>query len=152
MNSLHQCLDPALTICTLLIQTTYLTLLMNVLETRVIILIACPVLILAIHPFPFTKFWRQPNSFYLKHRNHNCVSVSFIKQFIQNLSTPLRNVIQLSLNQGIVLIQMKIAKVIPIYKSRDRTKMDNYWQISLLNIFSKILEKNCDKQTKTLRK
>jgi hypothetical protein len=36
--------------------------------------------------------------------DHNGVSMSFIKQFIQNLLTPLRHVIQLSLNQGIVLV------------------------------------------------
>jgi hypothetical protein len=73
--------------------------------------------------------------------DHNGVSIGFIKQFIHILMTPLQHVIQLSLNQGMVPVQLKIAKVIPIYKSGDKSKMDNYQPISLLSNFSKILEK-----------
>jgi hypothetical protein len=41
----------------------------------------------------------------------------------------------------VVPTQLKIAKIIPVFKSGDRSIMDNYRPISLLNTFSKILEK-----------
>jgi hypothetical protein len=53
----------------------------------------------------------------------------------------LKHVFSLSLSQGIVPIQLKIAKVIPIFKSGDNQLMDNYRPISLLNNFSRILRK-----------
>ena len=62
------------------------------------------------------------------------------KAFYQIL-TPIHHVIKTSLMTGVVTSQLKIAKIIPIFKSGDRTLMDNYRPISLLNNFSKILEK-----------
>jgi hypothetical protein len=47
---------------------------------------------------------------------------------------------QLSLGQGSRPVQLKIAKVIPIFKSGDSSKMNNYHPISLLSNFPKILE------------
>ena len=69
------------------------------------------------------------------------LSVSFISKFALTLSKPLRHIFSLSFSQGIVPQQLKIAKVIPIFKSGSRTSMDNYRPISLLCVFSKILEK-----------
>jgi hypothetical protein len=42
---------------------------------------------------------------------------------------------------GIVPNQLKIAKVIPVFKSGDWRLVENYRSISLLNVFSKVFEK-----------
>ena len=49
-------------------------------------------------------------------------------------------IINLSLETGIVPDKMKLAKVIPIYKSKNTDEIKNYRPISLLPAFSKIIE------------
>ncbi len=57
-------------------------------------------------------------------------------------STSLAVVItSLSTNSGIVPQQLKIARVVPIFKSGENSVFSNYRPISVLPIFSKILEK-----------
>jgi len=65
----------------------------------------------------------------------------FIKKVILSISAPLKHIFNLSFNSGSIPNQLKIAKVIPIYKSGDKTSSDNYRPISLLSCFSKIMEK-----------
>jgi len=76
-----------------------------------------------------------------KSEDHSGLSMFFIKKFIRNLATPLYHVIFKSLESGIVPSQLKIAKVVPIFKGGDCLSPDNYRPISLLPNFSKILEK-----------
>ena len=73
--------------------------------------------------------------------DHTGVSSNFIKQTISVIVNPLFHVLKLSLNTGVVPSQFKIAKVIPIFKAGEKNSMDNYRPISLLSIFSKIMEK-----------
>ena len=49
--------------------------------------------------------------------------------------------INTSIESGHVPGTMQLAKVIPIYKSKDKQMLNNYRPISLLPIFSKIIEK-----------
>jgi len=65
----------------------------------------------------------------------------FIKKFIHVFSLPLLHLISKSLETGVIPNQLKIAKVVPIFKSGDKLSPDNYRPISLLPNFSKILEK-----------
>uniref|UniRef100_A0A3P9L4Z8 Reverse transcriptase domain-containing protein n=1 Tax=Oryzias latipes TaxID=8090 RepID=A0A3P9L4Z8_ORYLA len=64
-----------------------------------------------------------------------------VKKVIHSVAKPLTYICNLSLQTGRFPNQMKIAKVIPIYKSGDKHQFTNYRPVSLLPQFSKILEK-----------
>ena len=64
-----------------------------------------------------------------------------MKNTIYHISTPLTHIINLSLMTGVFPEQLKIAKVIPVYKASDTNILNNYRPISLLPAFSKLLEK-----------
>ena len=57
------------------------------------------------------------------------------------ISEPLTHIINLSIRSGIVPDRMKIARVIPIFKSGDSSLLTNYRPVSVLPVFSKLLEK-----------
>ena len=59
---------------------------------------------------------------------------------MENVIEPVSYIINMSLDTGIISDDLKIAKVIPIYKSSDPSLMKNYRPISLLPAFSKLLE------------
>ena len=54
--------------------------------------------------------------------------------------TPLVHMINTSITTGIVPINIKIARVTPVFKVDDRTEMSNYRPIFILPLFSKIWE------------
>ena len=72
---------------------------------------------------------------------HDNLSTKLVKQSIKHITLPLTHIINQSLTTGIVPQNMKIARVIPIFKSGDKTIFNNYRPISILPAFSKILEK-----------
>ena len=55
---------------------------------------------------------------------------------------PLVHIFNLSFSSGIFPSEMKTAKVIPVFKSGNRSDFSNYRPISILSQFSKILENN----------
>ncbi|MFZ2538897.1 MAG: reverse transcriptase family protein, partial [Oscillospiraceae bacterium] len=69
------------------------------------------------------------------------IPMTVIKETINLVVDPLNHIFNLSINQGCFPSEMKIAKVIPIYKCEARDEFANYRPISLLPTFSKILEK-----------
>jgi hypothetical protein len=71
----------------------------------------------------------------------NGMSTHILSKFSLCLSLPLKHVISLSFVNGIVPNQLKIAKVIPVFKAGDRRLVENYRPISLLNVFSKVFKK-----------
>lgn len=64
-----------------------------------------------------------------------------VKETISCISRPLKYIINLSFNLGFFPEKMKVAKIIPLFKSGDRHSLTNYRPISLLSQFSKIIEK-----------
>ena len=72
---------------------------------------------------------------------HDGVPAFIMKQCINEYITPLTHLINLSINEGIFPDELKIAKVIPIYKSDNQQSINNYRPISVLPFFSKIFER-----------
>ena len=69
------------------------------------------------------------------------ISLSIIKRSICSVSSPLTHIVNLSITHGIVPDELKIARVIPIFKSGDKALFSNYRPISVLPCFSKFLER-----------
>ena len=58
-----------------------------------------------------------------------------------NIFKPLTHVINLSLIQGVFPSELKLARVVPIYKNGDQQQITNYRPISVTSFFSKVFEK-----------
>ena len=63
------------------------------------------------------------------------------KTTISTVAEPLAEIINCSLETGMVPDELKIAKVIPVYKAGAKNEFSNYRPISILPFFSKIFEK-----------
>ena len=77
---------------------------------------------------------------------HDNISTKLMKDTLDYIIEPITHIINQSLCTGIVPTDMKIAKVVPIYKSSDSTILKNYRPVSLLPAFSKLPEKIVFKQ------
>ena len=64
-----------------------------------------------------------------------------MKNSIDLISKPLCEILNLSIENGIIPDQLKIARIVPIFKSGDNSLFSNYRPILVLPVFSKILEK-----------
>ena len=64
-----------------------------------------------------------------------------IKDAAEELVVPLTMLINSSLQSGSFPTCEKQAKVVPVYKSNQKSKLDNYRPISITTVFSKIIEK-----------
>ena len=64
-----------------------------------------------------------------------------VKKVVSYIAKPLSDICNKSFTQGVFPDNMKIGKVIPLYKAGDRNVFSNYRPIPLLSQFSKILEK-----------
>ena len=69
------------------------------------------------------------------------ISASVVKSTYNSFLTPLTHVMNLSITKGIFPCELKIARVIPLFKSGDSSSFSNYRHVSVLPLFSKILER-----------
>ena len=64
-----------------------------------------------------------------------------IKEVCHIIKKPLTHIINLSLQQGVVPDELKLARVVPIFKSGDAKDMTNYRPVSILPCLSKVFER-----------
>lgn len=69
------------------------------------------------------------------------IRASLIKKVASSIIEPLTYVLSLSLKTGVVPKDLKLAKLTPLFKAGDSSLFNNYQPISVLPMFSKVLEK-----------
>ena len=69
------------------------------------------------------------------------VSAKALKSTVDSIIVPLLHVCRLSFTEGHFPKDLKVAKIVPLHKGNDPSLFNNYRPISLLSVFSKILEK-----------
>ena len=76
-----------------------------------------------------------------KSTGYDCFSTKVIKSVIECIAQPLVDICNVSLQTGAFPDKLKIGKVCPVYKADDKKLASNYRPISVLPVFSKILER-----------
>ena len=69
------------------------------------------------------------------------ISPAVFKLCLSHILTPFLHICNLSLSQGIFPEEMKLAKVLPLYKSDDPMIFGHYRPVSVLPVLSKVLER-----------
>jgi len=69
------------------------------------------------------------------------IHAKIVKSTFHLYIDPLVHIFNLSLENGVFPDELKIAKIIPLHKSGDTMNITNYRPISVLPLFSKILER-----------
>ena len=72
---------------------------------------------------------------------HDDIPIRIIREVIVNIIESVTHIFNIMLKSGIFPNQLKITKVVPLYKSKDKENVANYRSISILPAFSKIAEK-----------
>ena len=63
-----------------------------------------------------------------------------LKETVEQISTPLARVFNMSLHEGIVPLEWKETNTIPLFKKGSRNKSVNYRPVSLTSVICKLLE------------
>ena len=76
-----------------------------------------------------------------KAADYDDLSSSIIIDAYDSLKNILFHIFKVSIKQGVFPVSLKIAKVTPIFKSGAKDNISNYRPISILPVFSKVLER-----------
>ena len=68
------------------------------------------------------------------------ISTKLLKEIVEQISTPLAKLLNLSLGEGIVPSEWKEANITPLFKKGSRNKPENYRLVSLTSVVCKLLE------------
>ena len=68
------------------------------------------------------------------------ISTKILKEIVEQISTPLAHVFNMSLQEGIVPLEWKEANLIPLFKKGSRNKSVHYRPVSLTSVICKVLE------------
>ena len=71
----------------------------------------------------------------------DCISPKIVKQTYRCFLEPLVHITNMSLLHGVFPDELKIAKVLPSYKGGESKLLVNYRPVSVLPVFSKVLER-----------
>ena len=80
-------------------------------------------------------------SFKNSNPGYDKLSATIAKQCIDNYVVPLTYIVNMSLMEGVFSSELKLAKVVPIFKAGESDKVTNYRPISVLSFFSEIFGK-----------
>jgi hypothetical protein len=69
------------------------------------------------------------------------ISCKVVIDVFEEIRNPIYQIFNSSVTTGIVPDKLKISKIIPIYKSGETDSLNNYRPISILSVFSKLLER-----------
>ena len=68
------------------------------------------------------------------------ISPKILKETVEQISTPLAHVFNMSLQEGIVPLEWKEANIIPLLKKGSRNKSVNFRPVSLTSVICILLE------------
>ena len=69
------------------------------------------------------------------------ISMHIVKNAFNTIKKPLGHIINISFSTGIFPLELKIARVLPLYKSGEASHFSNYRPVSVLPAISKVFEK-----------
>ena len=96
---------------------------------------------MGIHHIEESEVVRIINSLNNSSPGWHCIPAKLAKRVLNYYIKPLTFLINQSFHNGIFPDELKLVKVIPIYKSGSTMELNNYRPISVLNIFSKTFER-----------